>query len=389
MDKNLINLFCDLSKSVNIITKEQLESFIRPIFEKIVKSLGIAFYEIQEASYTDGKLDIVLKTLWATNNFTGGTETLHRDEYGGYSSERPDLGYGQVAYAFTNNTSLWITGKNKDLLRGTQDYVDLWNEASTSKIPIFGAANEDVNHHKTKTSIIILIRNAGNRVPIGVMNFEIEKYLIPSKKYKKNLEELAKAISTFLQLSDSREQQKNNTESILRKIQQKPIEELTPLEDLLGKPQVFIAYSGMCDNNVLDCIKECLKKYEEAGKFDVQYWKDEHKRENIDQYILNTIKTSRYGIVYFSEKSETGYTDNPNVLFEAGMFHALVNDRDEDTLTKDWILIRERKSMEKTPFDFAHERIIWVERNGKGAIKKQAFLDDLTKTIEKLKEFND
>jgi hypothetical protein len=73
---------------------------------------------------------------------------------------------------------------------------------------------------------------------------------------------------------------------------------------------------------------------------------------------------SRYGICYFSQPAPPGsghkYADNPNVIFEAGMLHALVNA--PDAPPSGWIPVREGDSPE-APFDFADQRIEQVPRD--------------------------
>lgn len=51
--------------------------------------------------------------------------------------------------------------------------------------------------------------------------------------------------------------------------------------------------------------------------------------------------------------------DNPNVIFEAGMLHALINS--PDAPPSGWIPVREEDSP-AAPFDFAAERIEKVPR---------------------------
>ena len=62
-------------------------------------------------------------------------------------------------------------------------------------------------------------------------------------------------------------------------------------------------------------------------RVDVVFWDDMSRSGNINEQIIREILNSRYGVCYFSEKvvgaAAVPYCDNPNVIFEAGMFHVL------------------------------------------------------------------
>jgi hypothetical protein len=66
----------------------------------------------------------------------------------------------------------------------------------------------------------------------------------------------------------------------------------------------------------------------------------------ITAQIADKIVKSRFGICYFSEPgqqpSQHKYVDNPNVIFEAGMLHALINS--PDAPPSGWIPVREDDS---------------------------------------------
>jgi hypothetical protein len=70
------------------------------------------------------------------------------------------------------------------------------------------------------------------------------------------------------------------------------------------------------------------------------------------------------------------YTDNRNVLFEAGMMHALAKSGE---VMKGWIPIREKDSP-PSPFDFNSETIVEVPRDTNLEINE----DLLSATLRKL-----
>ncbi|HEU4397498.1 MAG TPA: hypothetical protein VFU54_06640, partial [Actinomycetota bacterium] len=91
---------------------------------------------------------------------------------------------------------------------------------------------------------------------------------------------------------------------------------------------------------------------------------------------------SRYGICYFSEPAppgaEHGYVDNPNVIFEAGMLHALINA--PDAPPSGWIPVREESSP-PAPFDFADQRIEKVPRDQDGQVVEERLRAQMQRRI--------
>ncbi len=103
---------------------------------------------------------------------------------------------------------------------------------------------------------------------------------------------------------------------------------------------------------------------------------------NINRQLLEAIASARYGICYFSQKVGDGaYIDNVNVVFEAGMFHGRV---DEITpVPASWVPIREQQSPD-LPFDFAQERILWVERTRTGKLRTKSFATAMRRNLDAL-----
>ncbi len=98
--------------------------------------------------------------------------------------------------------------------------------------------------------------------------------------------------------------------------------------------------------------------------------------------VLDAIASCRYAICYFSQRGEDGnYHDNPNVVFEAGMFHGRVDEI--TTVPSSWIPIREKQSAD-LPIDFAQERILIPERTRSGALKTAVFANLLRQQLESM-----
>lgn len=113
-----------------------------------------------------------------------------------------------------------------------------------------------------------------------------------------------------------------------------------------------------------------------GGGFDERIGQDVRRAAIADRVVR-----SRHGICYFSEPAPAGvghrYVDNPNVIFEAGMLHALINA--PDAPPSGWIPVREDDSP-PAPFDFADQRIERVPRDQQGQVLEDRFRAQMHRT---------
>jgi hypothetical protein len=114
-------------------------------------------------------------------------------------------------------------------------------------------------------------------------------------------------------------------------------------------------------------------------------WQEIADAGAITSQIADRIVRSRYGICYFSEPdpSDAGhkYVDNPNVIFEAGMLHALINA--PDAPPSGWIPVREDDSP-PAPFDFADQRIERIPRDADGKVDEERFRKQIRRRMAAL-----
>ena len=101
-----------------------------------------------------------------------------------------------------------------------------------------------------------------------------------------------------------------------------------------------------------------------SDKLEYTDWRMSTEPGAISAQIKKSIAESPFGICYLSERVATrrtearAFVDNPNVLFEAGMFHA----RSTASESARWIAIREQASA-AVPFDLADNRFVLVPRD--------------------------
>ena len=259
---------------------------------------------------------------------------------------------GLAAYAFAEAKKLWIADQQP--LNMDTHLRDAWSNTNTQSLPAY--------HQSRDVSIktVILIPLCWQERTFGVLDLQMSEYYEPTNTAKVELERLVDTLSELLVLSETNQMQ--------RKHRQQAIDMLkTALAQKswspLIKPQLFVASSHRADPQVMGTISRVLKDFE--GKLRIHYWRQNPRGGNITWDTLTQVKASRFGLFYFSEPvedaaGELSYQDNANVVFEAGMFQSLTNPATRDDPIG-WIPVREEKSP-PAPFDFAQERMIYIER---------------------------
>ena len=133
---------------------------------------------------------------------------------------------------------------------------------------------------------------------------------------------------------------------------------------------------------VIDTIREVVIGFD--GCVEPDYWEDITEAGNINAQVIEKIRSSDFGLCYFSEPvngGESQFADNPNVLFEAGMMQALNNS--PGARLGGWMPVRENASA-GVPFDIAAERIVIVPGAEDNSLDKVEFSKRLRLHVENL-----
>ena len=308
------------------------------------------------------------------------------------SDEKPTT---QAAYSYINNKSLWIVSGDSTPgnLSDCSQYKDLWCGVADD-LPAYKYPVGERERVPIKTSILIPLRLQGR--PFGVLNFETQDYLTITDEAKNELNFIAQAVAILYQGYLNFEENFARTREAfadLNNILSQPLPKLT-------KPKIFLASSTQAHGDVIEILMEVLEEYEE--KFDMVYWKKMNQSGNINTQILKILGACRFGVCYISEpdmgavvkegdaseseKQQQVFRDNPNVIFEAGMLHGR-SDYHLD-FPASWIPVREGNS-NITPFDFASERTIIVERNGDDTINVDSLKEQFKERLDGLLFYND
>jgi hypothetical protein len=156
-----------------------------------------------------------------------------------------------------------------------------------------------------------------------------------------------------------------------------------PVEFRTTKPKLYLAYGKDRDPEILALIQEDLEQYKE--QIHTSDWGREHPPGDITGWITTEIISAKYLVCYLSDRIDDhgfiSFRDNPNVIFETGMFHALREST--DITAREWLPIREGPP-EDAPFDFRPMRMVVVPRDGEGRLQVDRFRADLGRSIREL-----
>ena len=220
--------------------------------------------------------------------------------------------------------------------------------------------------------ISIPLTQQGNR--FGILFFESEQIIKPTKKLEDELKNISYALGILFLLLDADKLRRNNTKEAINNLKEAP-------RTVSFHNSLFLAYSKKADQKIINIIRRILENEYRHIKI-IDWDRMRNGSKIIMEEIVTSIHEAQYGIFYFSELDEetNQYRDNPNVLFEAGMIYALI--KQKDALPKHWIPIREKQSTD-IPFDFAGSRILFVPRDDKG-VKEESFSHELTEILKNI-----
>lgn len=337
-------------------------------------------------NYATEALAIEYTRLLVPHHVTGhpGLNRLNLETLQAESSHRikTDRGryYGQVAYAFDTGTPLWVVSSKQDQpLAEAKRYVDGWS--GVAKLPRYQPMFGLDGKHEARTSIIVPIRH--NDRTVGVLNCETHEFVEPTANSRQEFARLADAIAILMHLVNVDEQSSIQTEEAIQNLETRLHE-----QPKITCPGIFVAYSERAEREVIDAISNVLGGF--TSVMEPMLWQHMQEPGNIIAQLLDVMAKCDYGICYLSEPTrqataESGstapttahaYTDNPNVLFEAGIFKGRTHASGRSVL----IPIREESSPE-LPFDLRHERVLNVARTRAGKLSAGTFERSLHSTI--------
>lgn len=339
-------------ESVDHVTEGTFRHVLTLMATYAHQHLGFSYFEFMRPHLVNGEAGLITFANYLDGkrlNRPYATEIL--DE-----SEQPRI---QSALAFHKGKRLWLVSQKREPLANCpeKDIEDQWSDEQS--LPRYKQNQVLV----AKTSVIVPVDRGSER--FGVVDFEGEAWIPRTKIIEEEMMAIADCIAQLWLLYQALEAQNMGTDEALDELNDILASGMLPD---LGTARLFLAYPGRCKEDVLDIIRSALKDKEFAERIRVVDWRELYKPGNVTLELLQHIDRCRFGLCYFSEQIDgenDSFQDNPNVLFEAGMLHALTNRPVGPP--RGWIPIREANSP-VTPFDFASERMIIVHRDAQGAI---------------------
>jgi hypothetical protein len=353
------------AQSVDIIDVETCDLIRHLLDDYFSNALRIDFWEVQ----TDGVLiegRRGLRTCMTKNSpWTNGqaNSTAIRTQAGDYRD--------QTTFAYETRNILWVTEKDGKILKEDSECVNRWPHSKYSMpLPPYWPFAGNM-----RTQVVFPLQY-GDHV-FGMLNLETERFLDYTPFAGEELRLISSAIAIILWLHDTNLHQSLGTRKALEDVARSLRTSRNPSP--LVRSKIFVASSSRADDQVIGIIHRVINEYH--NDVDEVFWKSITESGNINSQMLAALNECSLGVCYFSEPATTSrkeYVDNLNVVFEAGMLHALTNA--STGAPKKWIPVREPQSP-ATPFDFASERTVIVSRLAGGALNEELFARDLRERL--------
>jgi hypothetical protein len=359
------------ARSVDILRRGELDQVLRAAIR-----------------YLEGNFEISKMERLVERVFRGVphlAQTLDKeDEYEPYPvRDEEGRAHGINAYAFISKRCLWVIPEDEEqTLEASTAYSELWTPEEPADLPHYlrlpGTEGDERQPRSTRTLIAIPIVSRG--ITTSLIYFESDSCIKSNERARRELELIANAVSRLFDLAEQNRETHKGTEEELSLLD----ESSRGVQNWGVNPSLFFAYPEDADEEVLAELKQQLDGLAGDGIVDVFDWREFHEGGSITDRIEEEIGEAHYFVGYLSERLENGsksrFYDNPNVMYEAGMFQGLANDVTQRA--KGWLLIRESESM--APFDIITMNLLLVPRDDAGNFKKSEFVTELANRLATL-----
>jgi Predicted nucleotide-binding protein containing TIR-like domain len=353
------------AKSVDIVDDAIFDRIRELIYKYVKNELDAVYFELMREQQLENEPG--LRMFWSSEDRQHFWRIKGED--GAYKMA--------LTQAYDLDRPLWLVGTDESPLTDALGYEDQWSHLDD--LPRY----QPVVQQPIRTCVVVPLRR---RRVHGIFYFESSTYYPITDVAKAELQMLGEALGILMELYETNRSQSTMTSDAIFELQERLESASFPQ---ITKPNIFVASSVRADSTVVRVIYDVLDRF--AGRITFTNWNQMSEAGNISAQITKEITRSRFGICYLSEKAtETGsrehqFNDNANVVFEAGMLHALTNangaqDGSEPT---GWIPIREADSP-AAPFDFAAERTIQVPRRQSGELNHSLFEELLLQRVNSL-----
>jgi hypothetical protein len=314
--------------------------------------------------------------------------TLSEDDAYDLYPVRTDDGkpFGVNAAAFTSGSNLWVVPSAAEpdaTLDTAEEYEELWNPNEPITLPRFvrlpGPNGQPRPVRKVRALVSIPVTRRS--ITTSLIYFESDDVIHPSDAAKDELELVARAVARLYDLKVQNKETHSATSDELDVLDTASRVEL----DWEAVSSLFWAYPESGNDGVLAVLERTLQTAGAQDEFKLFDWKRNASGGRIPAEIEEQIRKAKYFVAYLSQPSSGAdgprYVDNPNVLYEAGVFQGLANLPTRSG--HPWMLIREKDSPE-APFDITTFNTLVVPRDDRGELLERDFESEFKKRLDAL-----
>lgn len=379
MAEDWLRRFQDFSKTVDFVDHTVFEDVTTLLEKAFRESWRICFFRVlmsgQSTRTASGEVP-TLSTIWSQDD--SETDFQITGEDGAASA--------LTSYAFLHRKELWITavdgGKLVNHVSSPEGLVDQWpGRPGLPQLPAY------IDYHGSKSRTMVVLPLVYGMRMFGVVSLEFSDAIPISSRAKSTASDLALSLARIIWLHETNKTRLNDSKEALDILRSS----YHTVSDAFRSRRVFLASSAEeSEGPVIKTIRSILTD-EFSDSFELDYWADDASSGGINDHVRSAIAAAEFGICYLSERVDDNplqYNDNPNVLFEAGMFQMLHQLRDSasDADGARWIPIREPEPLSpQLPFDIAGDRMLTVPRDLEtGEVDTQKLGDQFRKAIHRL-----
>ncbi len=296
---------------------------------------------------------------------------------------------GISATAFTEKRSMWVTPTEQggsSLVHAGGNLHEQWEPGRAVELPPYLRVIKKMGA-RVGTLISVPIERQGSVT--ALLYFESERVLEPSERAKDEIEAIATSLAWLYELKAHEMDTRSATARAIAELQDASMDDF----DWRPRPSLFWAYPETGAADVREVVHAALEDLVAKGVFTLDDWKDNQSGGRIPALIEEQIRSAEYFVAYLSEPAPVEasgeqakstdrkmYVDNPNVLYEAGLFQGLGGG---PSRIEHWLLIREKISSD-TPFDLETVNRLEVPRGANGELLGEDFKKAVRARLEKL-----
>jgi hypothetical protein len=356
MAEDWLRRFQDFSRTVDFVDDAIFDD-VKDLLEKAFGEWRICFFRVLMSGHSirtrSGNV-AALRTIWSQDD--SQTDFHIADENGAAST--------LTSYSLLHCKKLWITaedgGKLKKHMHSPHGLIDHW--PGPDGLPGLPPYTDSLG--SSARTLVALPLKYGSRF-FGVVNLEFSDALPISSRAMSTATMFSRSMARIIWLHETNQTQVNDSKDAIEQLHNG----LQTTAHAFRRRRIFLASSAEeAGGAVIATIRKILET-EFKEDFELDYWAEESASGGINDHVRSAIAAAEFGICYLSEQVSDNprrYEDNPNVLFEAGMFQMLHQMRDSasDADAARWIPIRESSALTgPLPFDIAGDRKLSVPRD--------------------------